>query len=99
MEVVYQEALAIELSSRGIPFAREVELPVYYKGEMLNCSYRADFVCFDAVIAELIAVNNPTGVEEAQLLNCLKATVLERGLLLNFCRHSLDYKHLVFSHL
>jgi GxxExxY protein len=50
LEAVYQQSLAIELSTRAIPFAPEVELPVYYKGERLNCSYRADFVCYNVVI-------------------------------------------------
>ena len=53
LEAVYQEALAIELEGRNIPFAREVELPLSYKGRLLRCSYRADFTCFDEVIVEI----------------------------------------------
>jgi GxxExxY protein len=98
LEAVYQHALAIEMSARAIPFAREVELPVYYKGEQLNCSYRADFVCYNEVIVELKALNAITGIEEAQLLNYLKATHLERGLLLNFGRPRLEFRRFVFSH-
>ena len=78
LEVVYHQALAIELAARRIPFIREVELPVYYKGERLDCLYRADFVCFQEVIVELKALKKITGVEEAQLLNYLKATGLKR---------------------
>ena len=89
----------MEFSARGIPFARESELPVYYKGELLDWSYRADFICYNAVIVELKALRKLTGVEEGQLLNYLKATRLERGLLLNFGRRSLEYKRHVFSHL
>jgi GxxExxY protein len=99
LEPVYQQALAIEFSARTIPFVREAELPVYYKGEQLTCSYRADFVCYDEVIVELKALKAITGLEEAQLLNYLKATGLERGLLLNFGSRRLEFKRLVFSHL
>ncbi len=49
LEAVYHEALARELGSREVPFRTEVELPVFYKGEKLSTSYRADFVCFDSV--------------------------------------------------
>jgi GxxExxY protein len=99
LEPVYQEAMAIELADRAIPFVREAGLPVFYKGQRLNCSYRADFVCFESVIVELKALAAITGVETAQLLNYLKATRLERGLLLNFGCPSLEFKRLVFSNL
>ncbi len=99
LEAVYQQALAFELSARTVPFVQEAELPVYYKGELLACSYRADFVCYDEVIVELKALKAITGVEEAQVLNYLKATGLARGLLLNFGRSRLEFKRLVFSHL
>jgi GxxExxY protein len=97
LEAVYQHALAFEFSSRSIPFAREVELPVYYKGERLDCSYRADFVCYNEVIVELKALKSITGVEEGQLINYLKATGLKRGLLLNFGSANLELKRLVFT--
>jgi len=97
LEAVYQEALALEFAARGIPFAAQVELPVYYKGQKLTCFYKADLVCYDSVIVELKALKALTGVDEAQLLNYLKATRLERGLLLNFGRPSLEFKRLIFS--
>ena len=97
LEAVYQEALAKELAGRGIPFAREVSLPVYYKGAKLECSYKADFVCFNEVIVELKALGKLTGIEEAQILNYLKATGFQIGLLVNFGAPSLEYKRFVFS--
>jgi len=97
LEAVYQEALAIELSARELPFQREVELPIVYKRRRLATSYRADFVCFDSIIVELKALSALTGGEDAEVLNYLKATGYEVGLLLNFGAKSLEYRRLVFS--
>ena len=97
LEVPYQEALARELSAKAIPFAREVSLPIFYKGRPLDCLYRADFICFGAVIVELKAIKTIGPVEEAQLLNYLKATGHERGLLLNFGAASLQIKRMIRS--
>jgi GxxExxY protein len=95
LESVYQEALAVELAERGIPFRREVELPVMYKGRALSAQFRADFICFDTVIVELKAIEAMGGAAEAQLVNYLKATNLPVGLLLNFGAKSLDYRRFV----
>ena len=97
LEAVYQEALAMELADQGIPYQREIEVPVVYKNRRLATSYRADFICYGAVIVELKALSALTGVEEAQVLNYLKATGQEVGLLLNFGAESLQYRRLVFS--
>lgn len=97
LEAVYQAALASEFERQGIPFAREVELPVHYKGERLGVSYRADYLCFGAVIVELKAVTRLTSQDAAQLLNYLKATGLQRGLLLNFGARSLECRRMVLG--
>jgi len=97
LEAVYQEALAFELSAREIPYDREVSIPVKYKDRFLKCSYRADFVCFETIVLELKATGQLTGADEAQTLNALKATGLNRALLMNFGAPSLDYKRLVFN--
>lgn len=97
LEAVYQEALALELAERGIPFHREVILPISYKGRRLQCAYRADFVCYEEVVLELKALSQLTGADEAQTINELKATNLHRALLFNFGAPSLEYKRLVFN--
>jgi len=57
LEAIYQESLALELTERGIPYLREVEMPVSYKGQPLNTTYRADFICYDTVVVELKAIS------------------------------------------
>ncbi|MGQ0761088.1 MAG: GxxExxY protein [Acidobacteriota bacterium] len=96
LESVYQEALAIELGLRQIPFRREVKLPVSYKGQRLVTSFCADFICFDSLVVKLKALANMSGSEEAQLINYLKATRYKVGLLLNFGARSLQHRRLVF---
>jgi GxxExxY protein len=97
LEAVYQEALALELAARGISFHRAVTIPVKYKNYSLRCGYRADFVCFETIVLELKAISQLTGADEAQTINALKATGLQRALLINFGAPSLDYKRLVFN--
>lgn len=97
LEMVYQEALVAEFGIRGVPFGREVSIPVRYKGTALSASYRADFVCFDSVIVEIKALAVLSGTEEAQVINYLKATGYEVGLLLNFGSGKLGFKRLVRS--
>ena len=92
LEAVYQEALAVELTNRDVPFQREVHFPVFYKGLELHTHYRADFICYDTIVVEFKALPRLTGVEESQLINYLKGTGLAVGLLLNFEASSLEYK-------
>jgi GxxExxY protein len=92
LEGVYQEALAIELMERCIPFLREHDIPIQYRGRTLRCTYRADFVCFGEVIVELKALDSLTTRDHAQVINYLKATGLNRGLLFNFGSARLQIK-------
>ena len=97
LEAVYQAAFALELKERGIPFEAEVSLPVKYKGKLLSCVYRADFVCFSEIIVETKAIAHLSTIDEAQLINELKATGYYRGLLLNFGAGSLEQRRMVFG--
>ncbi len=95
LEYVYQCALAVEFEKQGIPFRPEVELPVYYSGEKLDCSYRIDFICYEDVLVELKALKRLTGIEESQVINYLKVTSMRRALLINFGEKSLEVKRFV----
>ena len=97
LEAVYQEALEIEFQARRIPYEREKELPVLYQGKRLKTFYKADFVCFGSVIVELKALDRLSGIEESQVINCLKASGLHKALLLNFGSRSLQHKRMVLN--
>ena len=97
LEPVYQEALAIEFAMRDVPFRREVKLPIEYKGQCLLTAYSADFICFETVVVELKALARLSGTEEAQVINYLKATGYEVGLLLNFGARSLEHRRFVLT--
>jgi GxxExxY protein len=97
LEPVYQEAFERELLAREIPYSREMELRIKYKGELLPCCYKADFVCYGSVIVELKALTKLTNLEYSQIINYLKATGMERGLLINFGAPRLEYKRFILS--
>ncbi len=95
LEAVYQEALAIELELRDIPFVREQKLEVKYKGRLLSTFYVADFVCYDTIIVEIKALSELSGIHESQVINYLNTTGMKLGLLINFGSESLEYKRLL----
>lgn len=97
LERVYQEVLANEMRRRGIPFEREVELPVSYKGDVLDCKYRIYFVCYGDVLVELKALTDVDGVEAAQVLNYLKASSSDVALLFNFGGDEMETKKFSMS--
>lgn len=83
LEKVYRNALVKELRLRGIQVQAEVQIPVYYKDELVG-DYYADILVDGRIILELKALSALTSEHEAQLLNYLKATGYKMGLLLNF---------------
>ncbi len=92
LEPVYQEALSIEFQQQGIPYEREKEFDITYKGLLLPKSYKVDFLCYEHVIVELKALTQLTADNTAQILNYLKAANLKVGLLVNFGNHSLQHQ-------
>jgi GxxExxY protein len=83
LESVYEQALAIELGLRGIPFQRQHPIALTYKGELVG-EARLDFLIGGKLILELKAVDAIHPIHHAQVLNYLKATGLQLGLLMNF---------------
>ena len=96
-EPIYQEALAIELRKRNIPFEREKELSIDYKGNKLTKTFRADFICYNKIILELKAVSNFTDEHYAQIYSYLKASKMNLGILINFGKASLEYERIPAS--
>ena len=84
LESAYEECLCYELSSGGMAFRRQVELPVVYKSIRLNCGYVADMIVEEAVLLELKSVDELHPIHDAQLITYLKITGLKIGLLINF---------------
>lgn len=81
LEAVYQEDLNLAFQARGISCKREKELPVSYRGMPLKIFYTVDFLCFGTVIVELKALDRISGIEEAPVINYLKAAGLQKPLL------------------
>ena len=92
LELVYHDALNIELGLRGIPFETEKPIAINYKGKPLERTYKADLVCYDQIVVELKSVEKLKAEHTAQLLNYLKATGLPMGVLINFGERPLRYK-------
>ena len=84
LEAVYQECLEREFVRVGIPYEAQKEIRLHYRGEPLQQSYRADFICFDSIVLEIKALAEVAPEHRAQILNYLKATGHQVGLLANF---------------
>ena len=93
-EVIYQRALAIEFSLQNIPFEREFEMPLFYKGEQIG-TRRVDFFVDGKVMVEIKVVIQLEDVYLAQAINYLEAYKMEVGLLINFGSKSLEFKRVM----
>lgn len=94
-EIIYKDALEYEFLQHRIPFAREKEFPVPYKGIILNHKFYADFVVFDNIILEAKAVKAITDEHIAQTINYIKLTKGRLGIIANFSNTSLQHKRIV----
>lgn len=95
-EVIYQRALAMEMSLQNISFSREHEMPVFYKLVQLG-TRRVDFLVEGLISVEIKATIKLDDVNLAQALNYLEAYNLEIGLLINFGAKSLEFRRLINS--
>jgi len=84
LESTYEMCLCRELNIRGIPFERQVPIPVEYKGVKLDCGYRADIVVDGRILVEIKAIDSLLSVHDAQLLTYLSLGGWNIGLLINF---------------
>ena len=96
-EPVYQECMEIELADRKVPAEAQKEMAIFYKGRQLKKTYLADFVAYVKIIVELKALDKLTSREESQVINYLKSSGLEVGILINFGAPSLEWKRIVLT--
>jgi GxxExxY protein len=84
LEKVYEECLCRELELRGVPFRRQVAVPIRYKGERLNTTYRCDIWVANMVIVEVKSADGTHPIHQAQLMGYLKLMNSRLGLIINF---------------
>lgn len=87
LESVYQECLALEFERQGIPYEEKPRLRLEYKGKPLKQEYQPDFLCFGEIIVEIKATKALADEHRAQVINYLKSTGKQLGLLVNFGHH------------
>ena len=95
LEIVYKDALEYEFKKEGIPFEREKQYEVNYKGIILPHKFYADFVVFDEIILEIKAVSGIVDEFIAQALNYLKVSDNHLALIVNFGELRLNHKRIV----
>ncbi len=95
-EVLYKDALEFELKQNGIPYTREKQYKVSYKGIILPHHYYADFVVYDSIILEIKSTSFIVNGFVAQTINYLRASGLKLGIIVNYGEKSLTYKRVVF---
>ena len=95
LEIVYKDALEIEFKNNNIPFVREKEFLIEYKGNVLPHKFYADFIVFDEIILEVKSVKEINNEHIAQTLNYMKLADSQLGIIANFQNKSLIHKRLV----
>jgi GxxExxY protein len=93
-EVIYQRALELEMAHEGLGFAREMEMPIFYRDVQIG-TRRADFFVENEIMVELKAIIELEEVHLAQAINYLEAYNMKTGLLINFGSKSLQFKRLL----
>jgi GxxExxY protein len=97
LESVYQDALELEFQHQNISYCREQSIAIYYRNIKINSYFKADFICYNSIIVELKALQHLNSKHEAQVLNYLKSTGLDKALLINFGNPKIQYKRMVLN--
>jgi GxxExxY protein len=97
LEAVYHECLEIEFKIRNIPFISKPKLEIYYKEEKLKRFYVPDFMVYNDIVLEIKSDRTLTKLDEAQIINSLKISRHETGLLINFGEISLNFRRYINS--
>ncbi len=95
-EIVYKDAIELELAKSEIYFEREKEFTVSYKGRILKHKFYADFIIYDKIILEVKCVTDFANEHVSQVLNYLKVSETKLALLVNFAKDRLQYKRIIF---
>ncbi len=95
-EILYKDAIELELKEKNISYKREKEFKIEYKGKILHHKFYADFVIDDSIILEVKATSFIVNNFVAQTINYLKASGLKLGIIANFGEKSFTYKRVVF---
>ena len=95
LEIVYKDALEIEFKNNNIPFEREKEFSIEYKGKVLPHKFYADFIIYDEIILEVKTVKEISNEHIAQTLNYIKLASSQIGIIVNFQNKSLTHKRLI----
>ncbi len=96
LESVYEEALILVLQEKDIPYEQQKNLKIKFRGHYLRKEFDADLVVDEKIIVELKATSQLKPIDEAQLINYLKATGLKVGLLINFGEEKLKWKRFIY---
>ena len=95
LEIVYKDALEIEFRNNNIPFEREKEFFIEYKGVILPHKFYADFIVYDEIILEVKSTKEISNEHVAQTINYMKLAESQIGIIANFQNKSLVHKRLV----
>jgi GxxExxY protein len=95
LEAVYQEAFLLNWRNVGFHFRARLRYPYFIRDKELQTGYRSDFICHSAIVVELKAISTLGDNEMVQVLNYLRATRFQKGLLFNFGAQSLEKRRLV----
>jgi len=97
-EIVYKDALEVELKNTSIACEREKSFNIFYEGVLLQHKFNADFYTFNAIILEIKAVSQIHADSFKQTINYLKASQIKLGILINFGADKLEFQRIICTY-